>query len=95
MKWSGDYGFLYRAFARRAAEHMDFFTTPEWWGDQGFIRAHLPDWRILQDEWPGAIVSFNKDMKQQGDPPAGARIVCFHGQVKPRDVAGRHEWLRA
>jgi hypothetical protein len=93
MKWEGDYSYLYEEFKKRAEENMAEFTTPEWWGDQGFIRAHLEDWEHLQHIWPGAIVSYNRDMKKQGDPPLGSKIVCFHGETKPLDVLHKHDWI--
>lgn len=45
---------------------------------------------ILQDLYPGLFCSFKGDCKPH--PPAGARIVCFHGQPRPHEVGG---WVAA
>lgn len=48
----------------------------------------------LQKLFPGAFVSFKRDCKPL--PPAGARVVCFHGQPRPHaaDVAWVEETWR-
>jgi hypothetical protein len=49
----------------------------------------------FQDLLPGQIVSYKVDVRQatgrrfergRGVLPAGARVVCFHGQPRPRDI---------
>jgi hypothetical protein len=64
-------------------------------GDQEWIAATLRKHKIaprfIQDMVPG-IVSYKVHVKDNGGPPSGTRVVCFHGQPKPRDVA--HEsWM--
>lgn len=86
MAWRGDYSYLYHAFMADPQRHMAACVTPKKWGDQGFIQHALHgEWEQFQDLWPGQVVSFKNDLKQ-GDPPPGARIVCFHGRPKPWHV---------
>lgn len=57
-------------------------------GDGGFLRkvwGNRP--ARWQDEVPGQIVSYKKHVRGRGLPD-DARVVCFHGQPRPRAV----EW---
>ena len=55
-------------------------------GDGGFLRyvfgKRPARW---QDEVPGQIVSYKKDVKGNGIPE-NARVICFHGRPRPRDL---------
>lgn len=58
-------------------------------GDQVWIDRCVPQADILQDLFPGAIVSFKQ--KALLELPAGVRIVCFHGLPRPHEV--RNGWV--
>lgn len=60
--------------------HMRRCVTREYWGDQGFLRDLLPAQR-WQDVHPGKVVSFK--VHCQRGVPAGAQVVCFHGNPRP------------
>lgn len=53
-------------------------------GDQGWISYMMPDAEILQDLYPGQIVSFKGDCIE--GIPTGANIVCFHGLPRPHTL---------
>jgi hypothetical protein len=70
-------------------------------GDGGFLRDHWKDrptrW---QDELPGQIISYKAHVRKPQHPtmekgngaiPDNARVVCFHGTPRPRNV----RWLGA
>lgn len=55
-------------------------------GDQDFLEEIWGDkvaW--WQDEVPGQVCSYKVNVRDKG-VPEDARVVCFHGQPKPRDV---------
>jgi hypothetical protein len=82
MAWAFPLTHVYLAFAARAKEAMR--ETKH--GDQGFLEAtgYRPDkW---QDVLPGQVVSYKAHVKGKG-VPNGARVVCFHGKPKPRELA--------
>ena len=76
---------LWHEWSRDPAWHMERFKVG---GDQDFVEEVLNDWRRWQDVLPGAFVSYKVDMKAKGltEPPAGARVVVFHGQPRPWQV---------
>lgn len=82
MAWNGDYSHILKSFKRK---HMTEYTTPEKWGDQGFIADHLgfePDY--LQDIFPsGFIVSRKYASKEERQ---NATIVCYHGNPRPHQT---------
>lgn len=79
---------FYEEFGAEAAKAIPAYTTPEKWGDQGFVDDYCREWGIepafWQDIAPGAVVSWKKQCRD-GVPP-GARVVCFHGKPRPWDV---------
>lgn len=63
--------------ARWMAEHRSG-------GDQAFLeRFWLEKARRLQDLYPGEICSYKASTPEQR---SAAKVVCFHGSPKPRDV---------
>jgi len=90
MGWSGDWSSLYTAFAADAGRNISRYNCRHRWGDQAFIRDHLPctptRW---QDIAPGEIASYKVDCRN--GVPDGARVVAFHGRPRPREVG----WLAA
>lgn len=62
----------------------------ERWGDQAFINDVIADAPLRwQDVVPGAVVSYKADVRKAGRVPAAARIVCFHGKPRPREIGWR------
>ena len=79
---------VWNAWIKNPEAHMNRCRTTQHWGDQGFLRDVLPCKR-WQDLMPGAIVSFKVHCKS--GVPAGAQVVCFHGQ--PRPWASNQSWV--
>jgi hypothetical protein len=77
---------IWEAFTADPDATMERCTTPDKWGDQGFLEEHWIDKAArLQDLAPGAIVSYKIDVQGRG-VPANAGVVVFHGNPKPRDI---------
>lgn len=62
-------------------------------GDQGFLAEtdfakNAGRW---QDVFPGEVISYKCDVKRFGIPPENAKIVCFHGNPRPKAV--NEEWI--
>lgn len=66
-------------------------------GDQKFLGPILgPQAARFQDLLPGQVVSYKVHVRKaqkpresgNGQVPPGARLVCFHGKPRPRDVKG-------
>lgn len=55
------------------------------------IHGHAHAVRLLQDETPG-IVSYKIHVRGR-QLPDNARIVCFHGSPRPKDVAASEPWM--
>lgn len=64
-------------------------------GDGGFLRdVFRKRPQVWQEEFPGQIVSYKGHVrvpqhpieKGDGTVPKNARVVCFHGKPRPRDV---------
>jgi len=53
-------------------------------GDGGFIEAVMPDADVLQDKFPGQLVSFKASCGN--GIPEGARVVAFHGLPRPHHL---------
>lgn len=78
-----------------------FASDPKRWmlgpdnrfGDQWFIERHS---EVRPQKWqelrPGCLVSYKWDCRPQGQPPAGASIVSFHGRPNPAEV--EDPWVR-
>jgi len=84
MGWRDNLNHVYRRFAQAPDYHARRCTTPQVWGDQGFIAEDEPHPVFWQDMFPGQILSWKVDCKE-GVPPE-ARVVYFHGQPRPWDV---------
>lgn len=54
-------------------------------GDGGFIEAVMPQAEILQDKYPGQLVSFKASCGQ--GIPEGARVIAFHGLPRPHHLS--------
>lgn len=80
MAWSGDWSHITAGFdLERAADYQD----ADRWGDQAWIAEHAgiaPE--RLQKLFPRQIVSRKFGPRW----PGAERVVCFHGQPRPRDV---------
>lgn len=65
-------------------------------GDQCFIELNVNPSGVhrWQDELPGQVVSYKAHVRKarlrldagDGTVPKGARVICFHGHPKPRDI---------
>lgn len=83
MLWRGGFG----AWIWEKYERADFPQLER--GDQEWLQAafseegYQPD--LLQDMYPGLLCSYKDDCNP--NPPANARIVCFHGTPRPHDAA--------
>jgi hypothetical protein len=77
---------LYDWFCEEPERHMAEYVSSNRWGDQGFIEDRLRPSHLFQDIFPKQIVSYTIDMNKQGDPPPKARVVIFHGKLKPWEV---------
>jgi hypothetical protein len=54
-------------------------------GDAWFLRMFWSDAATWQNVLPGQIVSYKNDVRGRGVPD-DARLVCFHGRPRPRDI---------
>lgn len=84
MAWRGDMTRIYADFCADPEGHMKRCTTPQAWGDQGFVEPLTPGREYWQDLLPGAVVSWKKHCGN--GVPEGARVVCFHGKPRPWEV---------
>jgi hypothetical protein len=87
MVWnaSDDWSAIYETFS--AARIPEYSKTAEKWGDQAWIGNCLQDApALLQDQFPGRIVSYKVEMKAQGKMPKGASVVAFHGRPRPHQI---------
>ena len=84
MAWNGDYSHIYHRFSEDPEGWQARCRNGRnAWGDQGFIGQQVKADR-WQDIYPNAIQS----AKVRG-PRGRARIICFHGKPRPRDVGWR------
>lgn len=78
---------IWESFRADPDGHMARCSTPDKWGDQGFLEEHWKDkvarW---QDVCPGRVVSYKADVLPNNGVPDAASVVIFHGQPKPRDI---------
>lgn len=84
-------------FAKRLAAH--YFERPRWYraeannDDQRYFRRYwLSEMAWLQDYDPDAYASFKCTVVPHGLRPS-VKIVYFHGQPRPWDVAPRPDWI--
>jgi hypothetical protein len=54
-------------------------------GDGGFLAKYWARAQRWQDIVPGQVVSYKNHVRDKG-VPAEARVVCFHGRPRPRDI---------
>ncbi len=55
------------------------------WGDGGFLNDIVPNAARWQDLLPGQVVSYKAHVRK-GLATDNARVVCFHGNPRPRAV---------
>lgn len=84
MYWSGDVSAIYDRFCADDLGHMARCVTPAVWGDQGFIDECVAEPAFFQTLMPDAVVSYKKHC--MGGVPAGARVVCHHGNPRPWEI---------
>lgn len=83
MAWDGsDPPPLYEIAKASPPDRMPNGRFDLWWNQ--YIVAD-----VLQDLYPGRIVSF-KEHCGEDDPPREARVVCFHGRPTLRDLEPEH-----
>ena len=90
MVWdaSKDWSVLYETFS--PSRIPEYSKTMEKWGDQGWIsNCLLEEPAVLQDQFPGRIVSYKVEMKARGVITDGVSIVCFHGKPRPHQIDWR------
>ena len=91
MAWNGDYSLIYNEFQfGNPQTTMDYFGLHRK-GDQEFIADRIKDPVILQEAFPGQILSYKLHVRDR-ELPEKARIVCFHGKPRIQDV--EEEWLK-
>lgn len=80
MSWAEDVSYLYELFAAHSREYIEEYTTPRWWGDQGFVEANA-GYEFWQDLLPGSVASYKKHYLtgKIKDPI----IINYHGRPKP------------
>jgi hypothetical protein len=83
-------GVMYLPEGDRAAVWDEWIKNPDeimaryrGFGDGGFIADVLPHAARWQDILPGQIVSYKAHVRK-GLMTEDARVVCFHGQPRPR-----------
>lgn len=81
MGWTGHHAHLYRRFAGQPQRWMNLYPRR---GDGLFIADHVGECDRFQDLVPGQIVSYKQHCRD--GVPEDARVVCFHGNPRPRDV---------
>lgn len=91
MAWNGNFKFIYDNFDYDKEKNN---IDESMFGDQDYISRELRvrnvKIRFWQDEI-GGLYSYKKHC--QGELPDDARVVCFHGNPRPREVKDL-EWVR-
>lgn len=85
-------GLMYLPHACRAEVWNRWIADPDRWmaecgqfGDQRFLEeVWMGQAACWQDLLPGQVVSFKAHC--QGERPASARLVCYHGQPRPHET---------
>lgn len=102
MAWKGDYKWILDEFLNDSGgyynrgTHVGFASNNgmEFIGDQDYVEYQLKK--------EGAMINYiQTDFKKiysykkhcANGVPKGAKIVCFHGQPRPRELAGELPWL--
>lgn len=79
-----DKGPIYSEFARDPIRHMSRCVTRDRWGDGGYLEKFAHRFDRWQHVLPGAVVSYKVHSRSNGGKlPAGASVVCFHGNPRP------------
>ena len=86
-------GMMFIPEAERAAVWEEWIKDPQkhiadrgkYFGDGGFLGRFWGNAHRWQDVLPGQVVSYKKHVRGKGIPPE-ARVICFHGKPRPRDV---------
>lgn len=91
--WRGDQTGITMRFLQDVAGHMTRGEERSFWGDQGFAnRYHAGRLTLWQEELPGAVRSFKREVKPDELMPTA--IVASHGNPRPWASGGADEWLR-
>lgn len=61
-------------------------------GDQEWIERNVIGHDIIQDIWPGSVISYKMDCLLRY-PPKDTVVVCFHGEPKPDNCGA--DWVQA
>lgn len=82
---------IWAAWLANPEKHIRECCLPDKYGDQGFIGSVVDSLR-WQDILPGAVISYKKDVVEEGRlllsagngyVPEGTKLVCFHGNPRP------------
>jgi hypothetical protein len=94
MAWSGDMRVIWNKFTAKIAgrhgfhRHVDHYRLDcggkTYRGDQDLIPELAPPIIRIQDHVSG-IYSYKVNLKNR-DLPEDARVVCFHGKPRPREI---------
>jgi len=71
---------IYHRFCRDPARHQNSFRGH---GDQAFIADTVEKIEVLQNLYPGRIVSYKADDIEEEGLDEEASVLCFHGEPKP------------
>lgn len=85
MMWRGGFGSeIWDAFQAQGLPNISG-------GDQAFINSLDLKPEVLQELFPGSIMSFKRE---EGRAPITESIVCFHGLPRPHQCGGwvKHYW---
>jgi hypothetical protein len=88
MAWNGDWKFISDCYNPRIRKKFR--------GDQNFItdvlhRNRTKNVLAVQDVFPG-VYSYKRNIRDNGNLPTNATIVCFHGNPRPSDV--NDKWVK-
>lgn len=84
MMWRGGFGaHIYDEWIRQGRPDIPG-------GDQEWIELQQKQADLIQDLFPGSVLSYKVDCTLQY-PPQGTKIVCFHGEPKPDNCA--QDWV--
>jgi hypothetical protein len=93
MVWEGDVSGVYFQMVKAQRRIL---ADPEAW-DQVFIAEQVREYYCEPDvvqEMMGGVVSYKNHVWETGNLPEGARVVCFHGQPRPKAVERKHPWMK-
>jgi len=70
------------------AGNADIYTR--WNGENDMEWLRRQPYAVIDDLFPGAVISYKRDVKKRG--VGGAAIVFFHGEEKPHQL--NEEWIK-